>query len=143
MKKIFLINSLSSIAELYKDYLILKGFSVEVAHNVGDFYKKLDDFDPDLVIFDTDMPVSESGKFVSLISSDDSLKKKPLLLLTGFINEEKIKGFENLESYEFLDKSSTKSQVLGMVESILQYTHPESNGFYRSRVLAEVPGLSS
>ena len=55
----------------------------------------------------------------------------------------KIKDFEDIENYEFIDKSSTNSQILRRIESLLQYTHPESNGFYSSRGLAEVPGLSS
>ncbi len=143
MKKIFLIDNVDSIAEFYTDFLGLKGYKMAVSVNVEEFSERLDSFDPDLVIFDTDMPRSESYKFATLKSSNPGLKYKPTLLLTGFVNEAKIKGFEQIENYEFLDKRSTNSQILRRIESLLQHTHPESNGFYRSKDLAEVPGLSS
>ena len=143
MKKIFLIDNADSIAEFFTDFLSLKGYKIEVSENVEDFSKRLDYFDPDLVIFDTDMPRSESYKFTTLKSKNPRIRYKPALLLTGFVNEAKIKGFEEIENYEFMDKSSTNSQILRRIESLLKYTHPESNGFYRSRGLAEVPGLSN
>jgi len=143
MKKIFLIDNVDSIADFYTDFLGLKGYKIAVSVNVEDFSERLDSFDPDLVIFDTDMPRSESYKFATLKSSNNRLNSKPALLLTGFINEAKIKGFEEMKNYEFIDKSSTNSQILRRIESLLQHTHPESNGFYSSRGLAEVPSLSS
>ena len=143
MKKIFLIDNVSSITDFYTDFLSLKGYKIAVSANVDDFSERMKDFDPDLVIFDTDMPRSEAYKFAVLKSSDAGLKYKPALLLTGFVNEAKLKGFENMENYEFLDKQSTNSQVLRRIEDLLQYTHPESNGFYHSQGLAEVPNLSN
>ena len=143
MKKIFIIDNSDSISDFYTDFLGLKGYKIAVSVNVKDFSERLDSFDPDLVIFDTDMPRSECYKFAMLKSSNTCLISKPALLLTGFVNEAKFKDFEDIENYEFIDKSSTNSQILRRIESLLQHTHPESNGFYGSRDLAEVPGLSS
>ena len=143
MKRIFLIDNVSSITDFYTDFLSLKGYSIAVAADVEEFANRIKDFDPDLVIFDTDMPRSEAYKFAVLKSSNTALKYKPALLLTGFVNEAKLKGFEKIENYEFIDKQSTNSQVLRRIEELLKYTHPESNGFYRSQGLAEVPNLSN
>lgn len=143
MKKIFLIDNVDSIADFFSDFLGLKGYKIAVSGNVEDFSKRLDSFNPDLVIFDTDMPRSESYKFAVLRSSNTKLISKPTLLLTGFVNEAKITGFDDLKNYDFIDKSSTNSQILRRIEDLLQYTHPESNGFYGSRGLAEVPSLNN
>lgn len=143
MKNIFLIDNVDSITEFFTDFLGLKGYNIEVSENVDEFSKRLESFKPDLVIFDTDMPRSESYKFSVLRSLNTSLVSKPTLLLTGFVNEAKITGFDDLKNYEFLDKSSTNSQILRRIEGLLQYAHPESNGFYNSRGLAEVQGLNN
>ena len=77
MKKIFLIDNSDSIADFYRDFLGLKGYKIAVSVNVKDFSERLDSFDPDLVIFDTDMPRSESYKFSLLKSSNTRLISKP------------------------------------------------------------------
>jgi len=41
------------------------------------------------------------------------------------------------------DISSTKSRILRRIEELLQYAHPESNGFYHSKSLAEVTRLNN
>ena len=67
----------------------------------------------------------------------------PTILLTGFVNEAKINGFEEIVNYEFLSKSGTNSQILRKIENLMEHSHPESNTSYNSRNPAEVTSLNN
>jgi len=143
MKKICIIENIDSIADFFSDYLSLKGYKIAISDNVEDFSLRFDGFNPDLVIFDTDMPRSESYKFANLKASNSRLMPIPTILLTGFVNEAKINGFEEIVNYEFLSKSGTNSQILRKIENLMEHSHPESNTSYNSRNPAEVTSLNN
>jgi len=138
VRKIFIIDNINSITDFFSDFLSLKGYKMAVADNVEDFSLRIDGFNPDLVIFDTDMPRSESYKFANLKTSNSRLIPIPTILLTGFVNEAKINGFEEIVNYEYLSKSSTNSQILKNIENLMEHSHPESNTFYNSHNPVEV-----
>ncbi|MGI9534343.1 MAG: response regulator [Thermodesulfobacteriota bacterium] len=112
MRKIFFIDNLNSIIDLYSDFLSLKGYKIAVATSVEDFMKRHYTFNPDLIIYDTDMPRKESSKFSDFISTFPSHLSTPVLFLTGFINESKLRNFKNIENSSFLSKNSSNVQVL-------------------------------
>ena len=142
MKKIFIIDNISSIIDLFSDFLSLKGYQVAVADNVDLFSKQFQNFNPDLVIFDTDMPRSESYKFAKLKAIHPDIIDMPTILLTGFVNESKIKGFEYINNSEFLSKNSSNSQILKTIEGIIESPHPESNAVNQFQNLERMSGLN-
>ena len=142
MRKIFIIDNISSIIDFFSDFLSLKGYEIAVADNVEMFANNYKGFKPDLIIFDTDMPRSESYKFATLKASNPGLMDMPTLLLTGFVNEAKIKGFEFINNSEFLSKNSSNSQILRKIEDIIKNSHPESNAVYGFQNLEQVSGLN-
>ena len=130
MRKIYIIDNISSIVDFFSDFLSLKGYQIAVANDVEMFARNYSGFNPDLIIFDTDMPRSESYKFASLKASNLGLMHLPTILLTGFVNEAKINGFAYINNSEFLSKNSSNSQILKKIENIIERSHPESKAVY-------------
>ena len=144
MKKIFIIDNLSSIVEFYSDFLSLKGYKVAVATSVEDFKGRLNKFSPDLIIYDTDMPRQESNKFTSCILTFPDLVSTPILFLTGFINESKLKSFKEIGNSSFLGKDSSNSQVLNRVKRLMDsYTNsPDSQLAYSTHSVEQTAQLN-
>ena len=144
MKKIFIIDNLSSIVEFYSDFLSLKGYKVAVATSVEDFKGRLNKFSPDLIIYDTDMPRQESNKFTSYILTFPDLVSTPILFLTGFINESKLKSFKEIGNSSFLGKDSSNSQVLNRVKRLMDsYTNsPDSQLAYSTHSVEQTAQLN-
>ena len=142
MRKIYIIDNISSIGDFFTDFLSLKGYHIAVANDVEMFARNYSGFNPDLIIFDTDMPRSESYKFASLKASKPCLMNMPTILLTGFVNEAKIKRFACINNSEFLSKNSSNCQILKKIENIIESPHPESNEVYGFQDLGHMPGLN-
>ena len=120
MNKIFLIEDLESVIDLYEDFFTLKGYELIVSKTAEEFDSKVSSSKPDLIIYDTDMPTQESDKFLQLKNSLPNLREIPLLLLTGFIDEGKINKFKNVNYTSFLNKDSSLSTINRNVENILR-----------------------
>lgn len=119
MKKIFIIDNLNSIVDYYSDFLRLKGYDIAVATSVEDFFERLNDFNPDLVIYDTDMPLQESKKFTKYVFTFSGLLPAPILFLTGFKNEEKLENFKIIRNSSFLSKDSSNSKILKSIKMLV------------------------
>ena len=65
---IAIINNIESNIEFYSNLLSLKGYRITGATSVDDFLNKLSDIEPDLVIYDTDLPSREADKFIDLMT---------------------------------------------------------------------------
>lgn len=119
MRKIFIIDNLHSIIDFYADFLSLKGYEIAVATSVEDFMKRHYQFHPDLIIYDTDMPAKESKEFIEMVSKFPDKFSIPVLFLTGFINESKLKNFESMGNCSFLSKDSSNGQVLNRIKRLM------------------------
>ena len=137
MKKIFIIDNLHSIIDFYADFLTLKGYEIAVATSVEEFMKSRNQFNPDLIIYDTDMPAKESKEFIEMISKSSDKFSIPVLFLTGFINESKLKNFENMGNCSFLSKDSSNGQILNRIKRLIDGFRNKSD----SKVLQSSHGI--
>ena len=119
MKKIFIIDNLNSIIDFYADFLGLKGYEIAAATSVKDFQDMLYEFNPDLIIYDTDMPNEESKELLKFLSTFPDSTSMPILFLTGFTNESKLKIFEDIRNCSFLSKDSSNGQVLNRIKRLM------------------------
>ena len=136
MKKIFIIDNLNSIIDFYTDFLTLKGYKITGAITASDCFKRLNRFNPDLIIFDTDMPDRESREFLRLISISPVRFTTPILFLTGFISESKLKYYENIGNCSFLSKESSNIQILSRIKRLVdgyKIELPSHNRVYRTK----------
>jgi DNA-binding NtrC family response regulator len=56
MKKVLIIDDEVDFCLLMKQFLLRKDYSVELAHTLADGLKKLQDYHPDLVFLDNNLP---------------------------------------------------------------------------------------
>ena len=96
---------------------------------MDDFFSKVYEIDPDLVIYDTDMPRNEADKFLILMTKFPRLSAIPVLFLTGFVSDTKISCFKNLRNSEFLSKDSPNKRVLDRI-NFLMGRNGEDDGLF-------------
>ena len=129
MREIFIIDNIDSNIEFYSNLLTLKGYKITAASSVDEFFRKTYEIEPDLVIYDTDMPRNEADKFLRLMTKLSRFSATPVLFLTGFVSDIKISCFKNLRNSEFLSKDSPNKRVLDRV-NFLMGRNGEDDGLF-------------
>ena len=89
--KILLVEDSETQLKFLKDGLEKNGFEVDTASNGAEGYKKVYDFQPDLVISDILMPVIDGYQLCRMLKNKEETKKIPIILLT--ILDKKIDNF--------------------------------------------------
>ena len=127
MNKIIIVEDIKSVVDLYKDFLSLKGYEIVVSNTSEEFKIKTKFFQPELVIFDTDMPTNESQKFLEFIKNYKKLSDIPILLLTGFVDQKKIEKFRSIANAEFLNKNSSPRLVFKSIKKLIEFNKPSKS----------------
>lgn len=121
-KKIFIIDDDMSVYEILSDYLKLSDFEVKYNLNPKKALDELQNFVPDLILLDLNMPEMNGFEVLKAIRSSDNLKNVPVILLTSHdhINY-KIKGLEE-GADDYITKPFQKAEVLARIRAILRRT---------------------
>ncbi|HOQ80067.1 MAG TPA: chemotaxis protein CheW [Candidatus Cloacimonadota bacterium] len=117
-QKILLIEDTPFFRSLEKNYLESAGYSVDIAIDGMDGFKKAGQHKYDLFIVDIIMPRMDGYQFVEAIKRNPELQKIPTLALTTLSSEEsKTKAFNaGFDAYEI---KVHKEKLLETVESLL------------------------
>ncbi len=120
MTKIAIIEDDSVISQMYRMKFEADGFEVEVANNGKDGIVLVQEFVPDMVLLDMQMPVMNGDEALRQIRKKDWGKTVPVMILTNLGEEEAPKDIRSLGIESYIVKADlTPRQVVDRVKSAL------------------------
>ena len=122
-KRILIVDDEEGMLASLSDYLDFEGFEVAKARTGKQALRKVDRFDPHIVVLDVATPGMGGVGFLKGISASDGHPKYPVIVLSARAN---LKGFfETLDVDGFLCKPCERSVLLEKIEdTIARHEHP-------------------
>lgn len=120
MTKIAIIEDDSVINQMYRMKFEADGFEVQVADNGKNGIELVQNFKPDIILLDLQMPEMNGDKALAYIRSQDWGKEVPVIILTNLGAEESPKELKSLGIHSYIVKAElTPSQVVTRVKDAL------------------------
>jgi len=120
MTKIAIIEDDQTISQMYRMKFEAAGFEVQLAGNGQDGTKLVEQFQPDLILLDLQMPLMNGAEALEVIRSNDWGKNVPVIILTNMGEEESPRSLRNLGIESYIVKADlTPSQVVAKVKKTL------------------------
>ena len=124
---IYLVEDDTDVLDYYQDIFKDEGFSIVTCENGVELaFNILNSAKPDLVITDLKMPHMDGKKVVQYFSEITSLARIPLMVVSGFIDDETIENLDSLE-IPYLKKPVSDDDLIGMIHTLLQNTDKAAN----------------
>jgi len=80
---------------------------------------------PDLILLDLGLPGKDGREILSEMKSDESLKRIPVVILTGSTSEEDARHSEELSVAGYMTKPVDMEKFLRLVRELREYWHSE------------------
>jgi DNA-binding response OmpR family regulator len=120
MTKIAIIEDDSVISQMYRMKFEADGFEVQVANNGRDGVSLVQQFSPDIVLLDLQMPVMNGDEALKLMRKEEWGKTVPVMILTNLGEEEAPKDIRSLGIENYIVKADlTPRQVVERVKTTL------------------------
>lgn len=120
MTKIAIIEDDSVISQMYRMKFEADGFDVQIANNGRDGVALVEEFVPDMVLLDMQMPIMNGDEALKQIRSHDWGKTVPVMILTNLGEEEAPKNIRALGIESYIVKADlTPRQVIERVKTTL------------------------
>jgi DNA-binding response OmpR family regulator len=120
MTKIAIIEDDQVISQMYRMKFEADGFEVQLADNGGRGVALVENFKPDIILLDLQMPHMGGAEALSKIRALDEGKKIPVIILTNLGEEEAPKSLKTLGVHSYIVKADlTPRQVVGRVKDAL------------------------
>lgn len=120
MTKIAIIEDDSVISQMYRMKFEADGFEVQIANNGKDGVALVQEFAPDMVLLDMQMPVMNGDEALKNIRNEEWGKTVPVMILTNLGEEEAPKDIRSLGIESYIVKADlTPRQVVERVKTAL------------------------
>lgn len=120
MTKIAIIEDDSVISQMYRMKFEADGFEVQVANNGKDGVALVQEFSPDMVLLDMQMPIMNGDEALKNIRGEEWGKTVPVMILTNLGEEEAPKDIRSLGIESYIVKADlTPRQVVERVKTTL------------------------
>lgn len=120
MTKIAIIEDDAVISQMYRMKFEADGFDVQLADNGKRGVALVENFLPDLILMDLQMPEMNGAEALAAIRKEDWGKDIPVIILTNLGQEESPKEIRNLGIHSYIVKAElTPRQVVQRVKEAL------------------------
>jgi DNA-binding response OmpR family regulator len=120
MTKIAIVEDDSVISQMYRMKFEADGFEVQLANNGKSGVELVEDFLPDIILLDLQMPEMNGVEALQIIRKHDWGKSIPVIILTNLGEEESPKELRDLGIHSYIVKANlTPRQVVGRVKEAL------------------------
>lgn len=123
MTKIAIIEDDPVISQMYRMKFESDGFDVQLANNGAKGVALVEDFHPDIILLDIQMPEMDGATALAHIRKKNDSKDIPVIILTNLGEEEAPKELRSLGIHSYIVKAElTPRQVVGRVKQALNLT---------------------
>jgi DNA-binding response OmpR family regulator len=120
MTRIAIIEDDQTISQMYRMKFEADGFEVQLADNGKRGVELVQNFKPDIILLDLQMPEMGGDEALAEIRKHDWGKSVPVIILTNMGQEESPKSLKSLNVASYIVKADlTPSQVVGRVKQTL------------------------
>ena len=120
MPKIAIIEDDPTISQMYRMKFEADGFDVQLANNGKRGVALVEDFSPDMILMDLQMPEMGGAEALALIRKSDIGRDIPVIILTNLGEEEAPKEIRGLGIHSYIVKADlTPRQVVQRVKEAL------------------------
>lgn len=120
MTKIAIIEDDPVISQMYRMKFEADGFEVQLANDGKRGAALVDDFQPDIILLDLQMPEMNGAEALEIIRSKQASKHTPVIILTNLGEEEAPRHLRSLGIHSYIVKADlTPRQVVGRVKDAL------------------------
>lgn len=120
MTKIAIIEDDAVISQMYRMKFEADGFEVQLANNGKRGVALVENFQPDLILMDLQMPEMNGAEALAVIRKEKWGKDIPVIILTNLGQEESPKEIRNLGIHSYIVKAElTPRQVVQRVKEAL------------------------
>jgi DNA-binding response OmpR family regulator len=123
MTKIAIIEDDPVISQMYRTKFETNGFDVQLANNGKRGVALVEEFIPDLILLDLQMPEMGGAEALEIIRKNEWSKNIPVIILTNMGEEESPKKIRELGIHSYIVKANlTPKQVVERVKGALNLT---------------------
>jgi len=120
MTKIAIIEDDAVISQMYRMKFETDGFDVQLANNGKRGVAMVEQFTPDIILMDLQMPEMGGAEALALIRKAEWGKNIPVIILTNLGQEESPKEIKDLSIHSYIVKAElTPRQVVQRVKEAL------------------------
>lgn len=112
MKDILFIEREKSNLDLYSYFLWIKDYKLVTAKNPDEGISKICFFDPNLIIFDVDIPLLETIRFLNFRRDHTRINTVPTLLLTSSTDDGKETLYKNVKNSHLIQKNCSPTFII-------------------------------
>ncbi|NNM52468.1 MAG: response regulator [Pseudomonadales bacterium] len=113
--RVLLVDDDESILEYYLQVLQAAGLNVRVESDPERVLSTMQQFQPDVLVFDLNMPACRGDELAAIIRLDDTWLHVPIIYLSSEINLERQLAAQTLAGDEFLTKPIDLSMLTGII----------------------------
>ena len=125
MSLIYIVEDDSNIREIETIALKNSGYEVRAFENAKDFYRKIEERVPDLVLLDVMLPDESGYEIVKKIRKSPTTKKLPVIMVTAKTQEiDMIKGLDD-GADDYIKKPFSIMELISRVKALLRRTTSE------------------
>ena len=125
MSLIYIVEDDSNIREIESIALKNSGYQVQTFETAKEFYRKLEERVPDLVLLDVMLPDESGYDIVKKIRKKPTLKKLPVIMVTAKTQEiDMIKGLDD-GADDYIKKPFSIMELISRVKALLRRTSAE------------------
>ena len=123
MALIYAVEDDKNILEIEMFALKNSGYQVDGFECAGDFYKKLEERLPDLILLDVMLPDEDGLEIVAKLRRRPETKKLPVIMVTAKSTEiDKVKGLD-VGADDYLTKPIGTSELLARIRTALRHSN--------------------
>lgn len=130
MALIYIVEDDESIREIETIALKNSGHMIVSFSNAMDFYKKIKEMIPELILLDVMLPDENGNEIVKKLRSNPETKKIPIIMVTAKTTEmDMIKGLDN-GADDYIKKPFSIMELITRVKALLRRTASDGTAIY-------------
>jgi len=123
--KVFVVDDDPDIRRLVETVLERDGFIVDSAPTAGDFFKKLPQFKPDLLVLDLQLPDEDGFGVIKKLKNNPATSNIPVVMLTvQSVDSYKIAGLE-IGADDYIVKPFNQGELIARIRAVLRRSKPK------------------
>lgn len=124
-QKIMVVDDDPDIRRLVETVLQREGFLVDSASNAAEFFRKVNNFKPDLIILDLQLPDDDGFGIIKKLRANPATVHYPIVMLTvQSVDSYKIAGLE-IGADDYIVKPFNQGEFVARLRAVLRRTKPK------------------
>lgn len=119
MHRVLLIDDIQLVLKIQKSWLEERRLEVAVAQSAKEAFPLLDEYQPDLVIVDYEMPGLSGAELCQRIKAEPRFARTPVLIVSAHRDDETIHRCLSAGAAAFVSKTGGREELLNVIALVL------------------------